>query len=246
MSRGLPRLSLVSLFALTALGAAAAHAVPVKYQFSTGPNFTVWRTGATGLDEELVTRLSGLSVSGTFMYDSAVPQTGFRDDAAVSGMSIYDGAISQLAGSLGSFQFTASTGIGQVANEGSFAGPTPASPRNIFDVFGLYAYADGEQTMAGIDRTFTGAGLTWQETAFPFRPDFLTSNALLDTFPGIDAYLVMNFTSSTSPYTSIAIFDDLTITRVEEVPEPGTLSLMALAGATLFFGIRRRRKALAK
>src|SRR5262245_28634093 len=103
-----------------AVGAAQiAHATPITYQFTTDP-FVTPPSIATGPSATVIAAaLNGLSVSGTFVYDSDSPLTNVTDSAQVIGEHNYeDNPISNFSGSVGTFNFTGANGKADVADDG--------------------------------------------------------------------------------------------------------------------------------
>ena len=82
------RLRRAVIAASVSLGFATyAYAVPVNYQFTTGPVTGV--STFLGPNQAALDALSGLSVTGTFTYDSDVPQSGTTNGPIVFGQSDY-------------------------------------------------------------------------------------------------------------------------------------------------------------
>jgi hypothetical protein len=236
---------------LVALGlAGTAHAVPVTYNFSTAPisSATWFGGGSGGVDPELLAALSGLSVTGSFAYDNEVPLSGTQNGPLVFGQSNYQGAISGLTATLGTFAFSAPTGGGNVADEG-YAPPLPAPlpPAIPADFFQLGTLASAGQVLG--DYTLAGARLFWIEnsTGGGLAPDFLSGNDLPSLLPTFSGRLALDFVTSAQQegptLLHIGFFENLAVTAAPvetSVPEPGTLSLLIAAGAGMLAFKRRR------
>jgi hypothetical protein len=155
----------------------------------------------------------------------------------------YAGAISQLSGNTGSFQFTAATGTVNVANEGyqllPEEGLPPAPPA---DFLRLQAVADSGRLLN--EYPLNGIRLYWTETDEGLGRAFLSDNSLPWQLPTISGQLALDFTSinPTDGTTDkeFAFFRSMNV-RATSVPEPGTLGLMGLAAAMLLGELVRRR-----
>jgi len=204
----------VTLMALCPL---AAHSIPITYSFSTG-------TSATGNNSALVTALDGMSVTGTFDYDSSSPATGTVSGGAIDGSTIYNQGIANLAGSVGSNLF--SDLFGGIIVGDDVIGSTS-------DFFRLSFNIDGTGFNIG-DFALIGLRIDWIEG--PIVPtDFLSGQGLPDVLFDFPGRLALDFASSTESGT--VFFSGATVTSV---PEPATLSL--LAAGLLGVGLSRRKR----
>jgi PEP-CTERM motif len=229
--------AVVGLLALVALSAAVA--APVTYRFSTGPEASAFPevSGLFG---------GGATASGTFVYDSASPNT-----LVTSGLSVYGAfspgspvapSFSSLTGLIGGLAFSDAQGVALVANDtfdnggslvdffGLNADPSAASSstRNI-DGFSIGGYA------------LTNVRLFWIETQQTpaLIPDFLSSTDLPSSPPSFSGRLALDFSnSSTGAAAGSVFFDGLTVTPV---PEPETYAML-LAGLGLLGVAAYRRR----
>jgi len=223
--------------------ATSAHAVPVNYQFTTGPVTTV--VSFQGPNQAAFDLLSGLSVSGSFTYDSDVPQSGSTNGPFVFGQSDYTGALSNFSASLGSFTIAAPSGIGSVADEG-FSNPVP--PNSDFFQLGILQPVSGF-TLSGVNLVAVGTRLFWIENNTGNTQDFLSSNALPTAPPTSTGRLAIDFLpvdAAPGDFSGLnfAFFENLQVSAAPvSVPEPGTWALLALSSiALLIVGARRRSR----
>ena len=231
------------------LAAGSAQATPVAYDFATGPwsSLTGQIQGPAGIDVQnsLKDAVNGLSMSGSFMYDSDAPLSGISNGPVLN-QSTYLDAVSNLNGSDGTFGFTGSTASASVANDGYPLGG-PVHPLNYVDYLQLGGPASGTGTLAGLALTY--AQFFWFEvdSHAPGATDFLTSSDLPATLPTFNSQLILSFSSidatgHTVPApAAFAIFYGVKVTPTP-VPEPGTLALAAL-GMAVAIVMRRRRAA---
>src|SRR5262245_28245800 len=122
------RLQQAAVLATVSLGfATVGRATPVNYEFTTGPVWAVSSLLLTpdqlAINQAALDALSGLSVTGTFTYDSETLLSGSTNGPIVFGQSDYSGALTNFAASVGGFSISAPSGIGSVADEG-YTNPT--------------------------------------------------------------------------------------------------------------------------
>jgi hypothetical protein len=230
-----------ALSAMLAMCAAfgAASAAPVKYTFTTSAvSPGGFGTGATFLSGAL----SGLSVSGTFMYDPLAAPTGTLAD----GSTIYAGANSPnsaLSGSIGGFSFSDSRGFTIVGND------HPISVFPAADSVQLLADSPtagvGVHNIAGFSLggfTLYNVRMLWIEgnSSPGLIPDFLTDQNLPNPLPTFHGRLALDFvqTGNASGPQSDVFFDGLS---VNAVPEPETCALLLTNLGLLGFMARRRK-----
>jgi hypothetical protein len=220
----------------------SAMATPVTYAFTTG--ITSYSAPSAAF-----TALSGLSVSGSFTYDT---------DGALIGSSttgaLYQG-ITSLSGTVGGYSFSDSSGLIAVQNDG-YTPPTPTAGAP-FDLLQLSADPglglSGSYNLQG----FTVSGLTlanvrlfWIEN-IPGTSDFLDSNNLPPALPTYSGRLSLDFAPSpyspvdgqpslTGPALSIVFFDGLNVSPVTAVPLPASLPLFASGLLGVMFAKRRK------
>lgn len=228
-----------------AMNPVAAAAVP--YTFSTGASACCFGTFA------------GTSVSGSFMYDPAAPQTGTtlatQNPASASlygGHSTPSGPHSSYTamsatvtgGALGpaGFSFSDPRGITVVSNEGLVSPPgTPPA-----DFMSLDADPFGPGGTHNITRFSFGGYTLWNMRLF-WRADqgFQTSDQslpqVLPSFRGtlsLDFLLSENLAAGTP--LSFTFYDVLVTPTIAAIPEPETYALL-LAGLGLLGFVARRR-----
>ena len=265
----------LAVLVLSALLVGEASAAPITYTFSTdplrsgpgpaGPSSTTFNLsgGVTAADVaatgSLNAILAGASLTGTFIYDTAIPTTGVLAGRG----SNYPGSFTLVSATLvgGSLpaadrRITDTRGQTVVGDNETCSACAPsdllqlhAEPGNRFNL-GLINIDDTLGLMLGQQAyEVFNLRLFWIESqAVPNTiPDFLNSNALpsqLPTFNGrlaLDLIKVPDPLSTANPTQSIMFFDNL---RVAAVPEPGTLALFSLAVAAV--GVSRRRRGAPK
>jgi hypothetical protein len=232
------------LFSLAVLSLGAAHqagAIPVTYEFSTGPIFSA--ASFAGPNPGLLNAFSGLTVSGSFTYDSDVPQTSTTNGPIVFGQLNYLNAITDFEATIGAFSIAQSgEGGGSVANEGF---------NNTSDFFQAGAFSDGI-VLADLSLRLINARFFWVEGQFlqgattPIQ-DFLNDSSLPATLPSFAGRFGLDFLSTTLPQDNpaafnFALFDGFVATPAPiTVAEPGILSLIVGGGLALLFVATRRR-----
>jgi hypothetical protein len=234
------------LFSLALLSLGAAHqagAIPVNYEFSTGPAWGAFNlTGSA--NPSLLGALTGLTVSGSFTYDSETPLSSTVDGPFVVGQRNYLGAFSNFAATVGAFSIAQSgEGSGQVANEGFVASSS--------DFFQLSTFSDG-MVLTDLSLALVNARLFWIEGqlmqgAITPIPDFLNDSNLPGAPPSFAGRLALDFLSLTLPpenpaALNFAFFDGLVVRAAPTaVAEPGILSLILIGGLALLFVATRQR-----
>jgi len=230
-----------SLLTVVAAAFNTAFAAPVIYSFTT----SAVSPGGFGAGAPVLSgSLSGLSVSGTFTYDSAATATGTLAD----GETLYGGPSSpnyHLSGSVGGFSFSDPRGNMDVGNDKPIsifpsadivqlnADPgNPAIPVHNISGFSLDGYS-----LYNV-RMFWISGQTSPELI----PDFLTNQDLPSVLPAYHGRLALDFveTGTTGPQSSV-FFDGLAVAPVT-VPEPGTYALLSVGLGLLAFTARRRKQ----
>jgi hypothetical protein len=234
-----------------ALGAAqSARATPIAYQFSTdpfGPPPSI-ATGPSG--PAIAAALNGLSVSGSFLYDSDSPLTNVTDSAQVIGEHNYESnPISDFSASVGTLNITGATGKADAANDGFVTRVFP-NPDPLFVDF-LHFVSITDKGISLLDLPLVTARLFWIEGPGPINPtpDFLTSGDLPDTLPTLSGRFALDFVNKDASGNVVglttAFFYGLTVTPAPAppaaVPEPSMLALLSLAGLAFIAVVRRRR-----
>jgi len=224
----------------------AALAVPVAYEFSTG-------LVLAGPPSSAAAALAGLSVSGSFIYDSEAALL-----AAPASGAYYQG-ITSLSGTVGSYSFSDSSGFLTTVQNDLYSPPgsAPGAPLDLlqFSAEPLLGAA-GNYDLAGFSvggLTLANVRLFWIETLIAGAPDFLSTGNLPATPPTFSGRLALDFVASpytpidgqpspTLPALSIAFFDNLTVRpATTSVPEPETLTLFALGLMGVALAKRRTR-----
>jgi hypothetical protein len=241
----------LQLFACLLLATAftrGAVASPVLYQFTTDPfGPPSIATGPSGA--AIGAALQGLSVSGTFLYDSASPLSSVGNSAAVVGEHNYDdNPISNFSASVGALAITGANGKGDVADEGYVTHIPPDFTTPVYEDF-LHFVSITDQGYSLLGLPLVTARLFWIEGPGPtgLTPDFLTSGDLPGALPAFSGRFALDFVNKDAGGNVIglttAFFNGLSVTqaRSASVPEPGVLALL-LGGALLLLatGLRRR------
>jgi hypothetical protein len=231
-------------------GAGVASAAPVEYTFSTGAALT---------ELNPIGELAGSSVSGSFTYDSASPQTGttlptdnpanaaiygaFLSGGVVNNGSFYALSATVSGGNLGATVFNLSDPRGSVtvSNGGLSGGQDLLGPSA--DPFG----APGVHNLQGAfdigQYTLVNLRIFW--TDFSLGSGFLDDQNLPATLPSGPARLALDFRFTGTGLgipVAFEFYDNVRVAQVTSVPEPQTYALL-LAGLGLigFVGRRKRR-----
>jgi hypothetical protein len=247
--------------------AGAAFAVPATYTFSTGPlrlstdlfnpssitfNLNSLHTitsAERAVTQSLNAMLVGTSLTGSFLYDSAIPRTSMTSGGSLGSLG---------ANYVGSFTFLSADIIGGTLSGGERSITDPRGQTVVGNQASM-GFQDYLQLQAepgngsnpgllNIQSTFTlgdyevfNFRMFWlQGQAVPeVIPDFLSSNNLPNPLPSINGRLGIDFVNSSDPFGTqhIMFYDNL---RVAALPEP---AILALVGAGLTgFGFSRRRR----
>lgn len=233
-----------------------AMAAPVSYTFSTG--------AAIGGPSELTILLSGLTVSGSFVYDQTVPLLGSSGSLGFEpGYSVYaipgspDQAFRSIAGSVGAHQFSDIAGSASIRNDNTGA-PSPF----LLDIISLTSdptvKAGTNTTPADYDRQLQGftlgnytlhnVRLYWISGTGGGAFNFLSDSSLPAELPSFQGRLAFDFVRTDDPtnlanvpyYSNTVTFDALSV-QASAVPEADTY-LMALVGLGMVGAALRRRQ----
>ncbi len=233
-----------SLLIAIAAACSTVFAAPVTYSFTTS---TALSAGSGPSGTFLAGLLSGLSVSGTFTYDSTASATGTLAD----GETLYGGPSSPnylLNGAVGTYSFSDPRGYMGVGNDKPIAPfpsadivqidadpGNPAVPVHNISGFGLDGFS-----LYNV-RMFWISGQTTPELI----PDFLTNQDLPAVLPAFHGRLALDFveTGTTGPQSGV-FFDGLAVAPVT-VPEPGTCTLLSLGLGLLGLTAHRRKLRIA-
>ena len=203
-----------------------ASAVPVSYSFTTGNNpFGLPPVGSFSSSD---------FVSGTFTYDAEALATGTN----AFGATIYAGSLTKLAGSVAGLNFSDPAGLTLVGNE---VIPSPAFPQPVdFLLLGADpSLGVGTHNLSGFaigGFTLVNVRMFWIETQLGIT-DFLANQNLLAALPQFQGRLALDFVPIGNPSgpLSFVFFDGL---LVRQIPEPGTLVLLAVGLVGLAFARR--------
>jgi hypothetical protein len=246
-------LKLLTCLSLAVGVAQSAVATPVLYEFTTDP-FSALPGSATGFSaSDISTALSGLSVSGSFLYDNASPLSSVGDSSAVVGEHNYESnPISNFSATVGGLNITGATGKGDVADEGyitrTFNPANPAQPIIGYADF-LHFVSITDKGISLLNLPLVTARVFWIEGPGPtgITPDFLTSGDLPESLPALSGRFALDFVNKDADGkvlgVTTAFFNGLSVTAVPptSVPEPGTLALLSV-GCLLLIPVARRRQ----
>jgi hypothetical protein len=176
----------LACLSLAVCAAQSAHAVPITYQFTTDPFGTLPSIATGPSATAIAAALYGLSVSGTFVYDSDSPLTDVTDSAQVIGEHNYDGnPIADLSANIGTLDITGATGKADVADDGYVSHVFP-NPDPVYGDF-LHFVSITDKGISLLGLPLVTARLFWIESPGPISPtpDFLTSGDLPDSLKSL-------------------------------------------------------------
>jgi hypothetical protein len=185
----------------------------------------------------LADQFNGLTVTGTFDYDSATSAGPTLISGPLAGSVVYFNSTMNLNGSVGTNSFSGSIGGALVGND-RFSFFTPST--DIFSVIWDQSLFTGFDILGF---TLVGARMEWIEGQLGIG-DFLSDESLPGLLPNFQGRLALVFDhvdhTNHEDHEDQAFwtvnFNDLVVTQV---PEPTTLSLLALG--LLGFGFSRRK-----
>ena len=231
------------------VGAAqSAVAAPILYQFTTDPfSPPSIATGPSG--PAIAAALNGLSVSGTFLYDSDSPLSSIGNSSAVVGEHNYENnPISNFTATVGTLSITGATGKADVADEGFITRVPPDFTTPVYEDF-LHFVSITDKGVSLLDLPLVTARLFWIEGPGPTgsTPDFLTSGALPDVLPALSGRFALDFVNKDASGNVLglttAFFYGLSVNAVPPtaVSEPGTLALLSVGLLLVPLAHRKKR-----
>lgn len=249
------RLCALSITAAALCCAADAVAIPITYSFTTANdraatavNIDLSVPRLNGPNAAVAAFFTGLTINGSFVYDS---------DSAVSSVltgptgtqNVYDTAITNLVGTIGDLNFSDTAGLTQLAEDTLLLPVIFPSDPVTRDFLQISASSTGFSgfTLDSFGLTLLSARLFWIEgnegAIGETLGDFLTTETLPAALPSEIGLFGLTFgqIGSSSAFTTVNFYG-LSVTPVS-VPEPGTLTLLALGGLVTL-GLRRRRSRL--
>ncbi|MCP5144891.1 MAG: hypothetical protein H6978_08715 [Gammaproteobacteria bacterium] len=244
------QLRALCLGALTCLAAPTFAAT--TYQFQTGPNIATipfYSPADASELNQLIGAVGFNTVSGTFVYDSSVPQTFAINATPPSPLRPgYAGAITNLSAALGAVNISDPIGVALVADEGYFV-PKPVEdlvePYFIYDLlslsFAVTAFPDPDlQADLLGDFRLVGFRIYWAE-GLDGITDFLSSNALPGTLPPTFAGRIgMDWVNVNTNRITATFFP---LVSVQPVPIGDAAILFAVPAIVTMASRRRRAKA---
>jgi hypothetical protein len=231
----------LALLGILALSTTPALAVPITYEFSTGPVLGALNVGVIGdpNNQALLDVFANSTVTGSFVYDSESPVTSVVTNP-LGTQYLYDGAVTALTGSVAGFTFGDASGRIQVGDELNING----APRDILQISGAAPDFTGFD-LGTLGLTLLNARLFWIEgnptTNGGTLSDFLSGNGLPSPLPDLTGLFAFSFAATGSTtLASTVTFRELQI-RPVAVPEPVTLSLL-VSGIVALASFRRRTR----
>ena len=204
-----------------------AWGVPVTYSYTTNV------ASQGGNVPALSALLAGLSVSGTFVYDSQTPLTNTQS----SGAGLYLGAVTGWTGTVGSYSFSDANNISLAIN-GNDTFPFGGTTNDIL-LFSMGVPGTGPANgFSAGGFTLDNVRMFWIEALLSSVPDFLSSNALIDPLPSFGGRLALDFGTIVQNGVTLPVnvfFENLQVTRV---PEPMS-GLLLLSGLLMMSFCRR-------
>ena len=217
----------IAVLAMSVLAAGQASAVPITYTYTTDPASQI------GNVPELSALFDGLSITGTFVYDSETPLTTTQP----GGLEIYVGAVTGWTGTVGgnSFSDANDTSLAVSGDDTFDFGGT----LNDFLLFSMGPPGSGAADGFSIGGfTLDNVRMFWIENLLPGVPDFISGSGLIDPLPDFAGRMSLDFGTIERDGITLPVnvfFDNVIVTRVAE---PG--SLLLLLGGLVMLALRRR------
>ena len=237
------RLAAIATVAGGAILPSMSSAAPVTYSF-TSQGGTVLSQGTADSNAFLTSLGAAPVITGTFVYDTASPQTGTTG----AGLSIYGLAanvtlsLSNLQGSIGGKSFSDASGFVIVGNNKPFSNLASTDSVQLQADSSLVSSTHNFSGFSSGGYTAVNLRMFWPASTLGGPVEFTSSQALPTSLAALGPARIaidINVSSnSTLISTNSVFFDNVTVAAV---PEP-ELAAMWLAGLSLLAGIARRKR----
>lgn len=237
------RLAAIAIVFGSAILPSISSAAPVTYSFSSQAG-TAFSQGTSDSNAFLASLGASPVITGTFVYDTASPQTGTTG----AGLSIYGLAanvtlsLSNLQGSVGGHSFSDASGFVLVGNNKPFSNLASTDSVQLQADSSLVSSTHNFAGFSSGGYTAVNLRMFWPASTAGGPVEFTSSQALPPSLAALGPARIaidINVSSNSTLISTNSVFFDNV--AVAAVPEP-ELAALWLAGLSLLAGVARRKR----